>query len=93
MTTNEIKLFLRFLKERNFYSKYKKYFYDTQIGVNSRIRNYSDFYKDIDTIEKFLKWAKTEHVFHCFWWISGNFNCYNELSKLRDAWLMSLGEE
>ena len=93
MTTNEIKLFLRFLKERNFYSRYKEYFYDEKIGINCRMRNYGDFYKYIDTIDKYLKWAKTEDVFHCIWWISGSFNCYDKLYNLRNQWLIYLGEE
>lgn len=93
MTTNEIKLFLRFLKEKNFYSKYKEYFYDENIGVHCRMRNYKDFYKDINTIEKYLKWCEIEKVFNGFWWVSGNFNCYDKLYFLRNQWLIYLGEE
>ena len=37
MTDREIKIFIRFLKENDFYVRYKKYFYDPQIGYSRRM--------------------------------------------------------
>ena len=101
MTDREIKIFIRFLKENDFYVRYKKYFYNPQIGYSRRIRNYVNFHnvhkncpKYVLYLNKYLQWIDIDKVFNAFWWVSNDFkfNCYKELSKLRDAWLIYLGK-
>jgi len=87
MKTKEIKLFIRFLKDENFYFKYKKFFFDEKIGVDYRKFYFKSVYNEVGTISTFLTFVNKYEVFDAFWWVTTNHAYGSEIYNLREKWL------
>jgi len=88
MTEKEIKLFIRFLKDENFYFQYKKLFYSQEFGFNRRRHDCGSVFNGKETILKFLARVNEERAFRGFWWSITNIAIYSStIFRLHQKWL------
>ena len=93
MTEKEIKLFIRFLKDENFYFQYKKLFYSQEFGFNRRKHDCGSVFNGKETILKFLARVNEERAFRGFWWGITNISIYYlTISNLNKKWLIYISK-